>query len=136
MQQIADNNKQEGHQSYEALLKRLLLDVSMLQSDNQVAPTPSVHAEPTFTLSQIVEYCKKRVAWEDARPIMTMLNVMLRGYGCREDFELVDSIEEEFMNRKHGPTIGGDYVLTKNVENEVNGVASGATGINVNRKGE
>lgn len=35
-----------------------------------------------------------------------------------------------------GGVVQGDYVLNKNVENEVNGVASGATGINVNKKGE
>lgn len=32
--------------------------------------------------------------------------------------------------------IQGDYVVTKNVDNEVNCVASGATGINVNKEGK
>lgn len=51
----------------------------------------------------------------------------------------IDSLENFFItaeNENKQPVYQGDYVLTKNVENEVNGVASGATGINVNKKGE
>lgn len=32
--------------------------------------------------------------------------------------------------------VQGDYVVNKHVENEVNSVASGATGVNVNKKEE
>ena len=87
-----------------------------------------------FSLVEIVNYCKKRVKWEDVKDIVAMLNRLLRSNASEEDSELVDSIEEEFMNRKYGNTIEGDYVVSKNVTNEVNGVAPGATGINVNNK--
>ena len=58
--------------------------------------------EASFTLSQIVDYCKRRVSWEDVRPIVAMLNVLLRGGASSEDVELVDSIEAEFLSRRLG----------------------------------
>lgn len=66
-----------------------------------------------FTLVEIVDYCKKRVEWNDAKEIVAMLNRLLRNRGTDEDSELVDSIEEDFRNRKYGsvtlnnPQFGG-----------------------------
>ena len=72
----------------ESMFSRLIADADWLQSEQQeTPPARQVHAEPTFTLSQIVEYCKGRVVWEDARPIVAMLNTLLRGYASREDFD-------------------------------------------------
>ena len=87
----------------ESMFSRLIGDADWLQSEQQeTPPARQVHAEPTFTLSQIVEYCKGRVVWEDARPIVGMLNMMLRGCASREDIEQVDSIEKEFRQRMYG----------------------------------
>lgn len=61
-----------------------------------------------FTLVQIVEYCKKCVTWDEAKPIVAMLNKLLRKIRTDEDDELVDSIEEEFINRTYGDTVMGD----------------------------
>ena len=52
-----------------------------------------------FTMLQIVDYCKGCVAWVDAKPVVAMLNKMLRCVGTEDDSKLVDSIEAEFMNR-------------------------------------
>ncbi len=67
-----------------------------------------------FTLVQIVEYSKKCVTWDEAKPIVAMLNKLLRKIRTDEDDELVDSIEEEFINRTYGDTVMGD-------KNEFNG---------------
>lgn len=57
-----------------------------------------------FTLVEIVNYCKSRVEWEDAKDIVAMLNRLLFKIGTQEDSDLVDSIEEEFRQRKYGNT--------------------------------
>ena len=102
MQPIETNNKMKEH-LVESLLCRLLKDADLLQSEQQKAPpAQQSHAEPTFTLSEIVEYCKGRVTWEDARPIVGMLNTMLRGGATPEDIKQVDSIEKEFRQRMYG----------------------------------
>lgn len=89
-----------------------------------------------FTLIEIVEYCKKMLSDDIAHVVVAMVNELLRMKGRNEDYDLLDSVWGELNKKKYGPNIQGDFVLTKNVENEVNGVASGATGINVNKKGE
>ena len=57
-----------------------------------------------FTLVEIVEYCKSRVEWKDAKDIVAMLNRLLRKIGTQEDSDLVDSIEAEFISRRYGNT--------------------------------
>lgn len=99
MQPIGTNDKHNGR-LIESLLSGLLKDADRLQSEQQTPPAQQVHAEPTFTLSQIVENAKDCVEWEEARSIVWLLNRMLRGRGSRKDFELVDSIEQEFRNRR------------------------------------
>ena len=46
-----------------------------------------------FTLVEIVDYCKSRVEWNDAKDIVAMLNRLLLKTGTREDSVLVDGIE-------------------------------------------
>ena len=99
MQPIGMNNKNEGR-LIESLLSGLLRDADWLQSEQVAPPAQQVHSEPTFTLSQIVENAKDCVEWEEARSIVWLLNRMLRRRGSRKDFELVDSIEQEFRNRR------------------------------------
>ena len=53
-----------------------------------------------FALVQIVDYCKERVEWKEAEMVVYMLNKLLRLEGTTEDYELVDSIEEEFKRRR------------------------------------
>ena len=114
MQPIEMNNNPQ-RRLLESMFGRLMQDADWLPSEQQeTPPARQVHAEPTFTLSQIVEYCKKRVVWEDARPIVTMLNTLLRGYASHEDFEQVDGIETAFLKRT------GVGIQVKNAEIEVN----------------
>lgn len=70
-------------------------------------------AERSFSLSLIVDYCMKRVSWDEVMHIVAMLNRLLRGVSTKEDAALVDSIEESFRKRAMGnvtmqnPTING-----------------------------
>lgn len=54
----------------------------------------------------------------------------------RNDAE--EELDAWIEGREYKPTINvsGDYVITKHIDNKVNGVAPGATGINVNDKQE
>lgn len=56
----------------------------------------------TFTLQEIVAYCKRRPEWSDVRSIVFMLNRLLRKDGTDDDHKLVDSIEEVFKKRMQG----------------------------------
>ena len=58
----------------------------------------------TFSLEEIVDYCKGAVEWSDVRGVVVMLNKLLRRTGTDEELDLVDSIEREFSNRKYGGT--------------------------------
>lgn len=57
-----------------------------------------------FTMVEMVNHCKGCVSWDDAKGIVNMLNKLLRGIGTKEDYDLLDSIEEEFKNKKYGNT--------------------------------
>ena len=102
MQPIETNDDSQGR-LMKSMLSRLMQGADWLQSEQQEAPPARlVHAEPTFTLSEIVENAKNCVEWEEAKSIVWLLNKMLRGRGSREDFEQVDSIEQEFRQRTYG----------------------------------
>lgn len=60
-------------------------------------------AAGTLGVEDIASYCKECVGWDDARPIVTMLNKLLRSEDTAE-LKVVDSIEEEFKARSGGNT--------------------------------
>lgn len=70
-----------------------------------------------FTLVEIVDYCKGRVDWNDAKDIVAMLNKLLRRIGTKEDSDLVDSIETEFINRRYGNTYIREQTVIPSVGN-------------------
>lgn len=73
-----------------------------------------------FTLVEMVNHCKGCVSWEDAKGIVNMLNKLLREIGTKEDYDLLDSIEAEFINRKDGDTVSGNKTSVGNNSNMVN----------------
>lgn len=69
-------------------------------------------------LSIMVEYCKKRVELRQVEGIIVMLNALLRKLnGTDEEYKLVDSIEEEFMNRTYGNTYIKEQTVIPSVGN-------------------
>ena len=53
----------------------------------------------SFTLKEIVEYCKSCIEWNDAKSVVAMLNKKLRTDGTEEESKLVDSVEDHFKQR-------------------------------------
>lgn len=54
----------------------------------------------TFSLKEIVDYCKGCVDWNDTKSIVAMLNKFLRNKGCtEEESKMVDGIEDIFKKR-------------------------------------
>lgn len=71
---------------------------------------------------------------ERIRSFVLNLNEILRATAWES---ISTTILEEVMNvvrKNEVPPVAGDLVMTKNVSNEVNGVAQGAIGINVNKE--
>lgn len=140
-----------------------VVDQQLLNSDSNKALSES-QKQNELSRKQIQEMEKQIQALNDKLgketvPLKSLadgLKTYAKLYGLKEGKELlkslsyllkkehvwidnIDSLENFFItaeNENKQPVYQGDYVLTKNVENEVNGVASGATGINVNKKGE
>ena len=56
----------------------------------------------SLSLSEMVDYCKSRCSWEDARQIVGMLNYLYRPRASKEDAALIDSIEEDYRRRING----------------------------------
>ena len=54
-----------------------------------------------------------------------MLNKLLRGLGTKEDYDLLDSIEIEFKNRKNGDSVSGNKTSYGDNSNMVNLFLSG-----------
>ena len=77
-------------------------------------------ASRKFTLIEMVNHCKGCVSWEDAKGIVNMLNKLLRGLGTKEDYDLLDSIEIEFINRKNGDSVSGNKTSVGDNSNMVN----------------
>lgn len=84
----------------------------------------------SFTLQEIVAYCKRIPDWSDVRSIVSMLNRLLRKDGTEEDHKMVDSIEEEFLNRIKPRFAHQEIVLQKHVGTEIQNVEAGGTGVN------
>ncbi len=79
-----------------------------------------VHVESvdtrSFTLKELVDYCKNCVDWNDAKSIVAMLYKFIRN-GTDEEQALVDSIEKEFNNRRFAYTYVNQQTVIPNVGN-------------------
>lgn len=64
--------------------------------------SPHIEKVRTFSLREIVDYCKGAVEWDDVKGIVVMLNKLLRRTGTDEELDMVDSLEREFGRRKFG----------------------------------
>lgn len=83
-----------------------------LESENEMLKSelnirmPKRQQERAFTLTMIVDYCKKKPEYKFTDQIVAMLYKFLR-HGSDAEHDLVDSIEAEFINRHYGHTFNG-----------------------------
>lgn len=113
----------------EKIIRTLESENKRLQSFKQKTKRKKEHQERAFTLALIVDYCKKRVEWTEAMHIVAMLNKLLRGDATKEECDLVDGIEKEFINRSKPATSKKEIVLQKNVGTEIHTIGAGGIGI-------
>lgn len=73
--------------------------------------------ERAFTLQMIVNYCKNCAELHQVEGIINMLNRFLRKNGTNEEYDLVDSIEEVFINRRYGNTFVEQQTVIPSVGN-------------------
>ena len=92
----------------QALLARIAELEAEREKQDALLETKRNGTARKFTLIEIVNYCKSRVDWDDVKSIVAMLNKLLRRIATEADEKLVDSIENEFKNRKYGDTVMGD----------------------------
>lgn len=64
-----------------------------------------------------MDYCKNCVQLGQVEGIIKMLNIFLRKNGTDEEYGLIDSIEEEFKNRRYGNTFVEQQTVIPNVGN-------------------
>lgn len=90
----------------ECRVAELETEIEKLKSFKAVSVNTKHSQDLNFSLSLIVDYCKKKHMWEDVKEIVAMLNKLTRGIQLdEENIELIDSIEEEFKHRGYGNTI-------------------------------
>lgn len=100
--------------------------IKELEEDN--AQLKNIRTEDDFVKKFVQE--TKHFFKHDRKKADTIRQIMIKVGRSDADKELDAWIE----GREYKPSINvaGDYVLNKHVDNEANGVASGATGININ----
>lgn len=85
-----------------------------------------------LNIDEIVKYCKQCVTWEDARPIVELMRNHLTqsGYPTGDEWEKINSIEAEFLNRSKPLPTHKEIVLQKHVGTQIQNVEAGGTGVN------
>jgi len=87
---------------------------------------------------------KLKTVWKDEKKTINEIRKILDAMGRSDAVEKLDDCFDRNTKKskkriEDTPTsivVNGDYVVDKHVDNEVNGVASGSTGINVNKDKE
>lgn len=68
---------------------------------------PKRQQETSFTVSMIVDYCKRIPEYQCVEAIEKMLYKFIKMCTEKEE-KLIDSISEHFNNKKYGDTVMGD----------------------------
>ena len=87
---------------------------------------------------------KLKTLWKDEKKTINEIRKILDAMGRTDAVEKLDDClagktkksKKQVENTPTSIVVNGDYVVDKHVDNEVNGVASGGTGINVNKEKE
>ena len=115
-------------------LKELLVEKDAIIDELRKIPT-----EDDFICSLLE---KLKTIWANDKKTIGEIRKILDSLGRVDVVEKLDAILEgkDKKSKKHKETITpkivvqGDYVIDKHVGNEVNGVASGGTGINISKE--
>ena len=105
-------------------------DKRIKELEEEVARLKAIKTEDAFVI-KIVDVVKKRFRHKSERNKAVAVSQLMAFVG-REDAsenlaEWLDGKEKPFF------AIGGDYVLNKHVENEIDKVEAGATGVSINK---
>ena len=105
------------------------LKAIIAKQNREIEEQKKVPTEDSFVQKFVQE--TKHFFKHDRKRADTIRQIMIKVGRSDADKELDAWIE----GREYKPSINvaGDYVLSKHVDNEANGVASGATGININK---
>ena len=130
-----ESEKWEGlYEAYEKKIEKLAADLAEKERENKVLTQKNkdMHKKnPTADdfVKRLVREAKKLYKHDKGK--LEVIRQMLYNLGCVEAEAELDACIE---GKEYKPmNIEGDYVVNKNVENEVNGVAKGATGIITNK---
>ena len=74
----------------------------------------------SFTLEEIVNYCKNQAELQQVTAIIQMLYVLLRMNGKPAEYDMIDGIQNYFKKRKYGDTVGGNKNSVGDYSNMVN----------------
>ena len=112
--------------SFQEEIAEMKAEIKNLKEENE--RLRAVPTEDDF-VDKLVTDAKNRYKYE--KDMTKAIRVILYNLGRTEDAAKLDACIE---GKEYKPmNIEGDYVVTKNVGNEVNGVAKGATGIITNK---
>ena len=117
------------------------LKAQLAEKDKLIEEQKKVPTEDDF-IRRLLE--KLRTVWKDEKKTINEIRKILDALGRSDIVEELDACLDgkAKKSKKHVKSgipnivVNGDYVVDKHVSNEVNGVASGGTGINVGKDKE
>ena len=106
-------------------------DKRIKELEEENAQLKSIKTEDAF-VEKMLKETKKRFKHESERNKAVAVSQILAWAGREDASENLD----EWLEGKEKPfiAVNGDYVVSKHVENEIDNVEAGGTGVNINRE--
>lgn len=139
----AKRYKGDKHLTHDIILKRFVKDEEYKKKEklleNKIKELQDKLGEETVPLSMLAEGIKnysEEAGIDAAYDLFSKLNdVLIEVPAWTKNVpDLKNFFRKARKDMEKGNIVQGDYVVTKNVDNEVNSVASGATGISVKKE--
>ena len=107
------------------------LDKRIKELEEENAQLKSIKTEDAF-VEKMLKETKKRFKHESERNKAVAVSQILAWAGREDASENLD----EWLEGKEKPfiAVNGDYVVSKHVENEIDNVEAGGTGVNINKE--
>ena len=108
-------------------------DKRIKELEEENARLKSIKTEDAF-VEKMLKETKKRFKHESERNKAVAVSQILAWAGREDASENLD----EWLEGKEKPfiAVNGDYVVSKHVENEIDNVEAGGTGVNINKEGD